>query len=141
MPLPRLGEKDLESRRLWMGILLRCSCLAKLRNPNNDALWQGSLERLPRHNADVRTLEAEPQCELQGSHFGSAFEAGDLAIVAALAVDARACTVVSAERVHGVVEDGERIHAELTFHALSDGDALRHAQIRIEPFRSAGRVA
>ena len=86
------------------------------------------------------TLEAQPKRKLQGTHFGSAFEAGDFAIVAALAVDARICAVVSAERVHRVIEYVKCVHTKLSFDPLSDGDIFCNRQVRIEPSRPTERV-
>src|SRR5439155_21702632 len=61
-------------------------------------------------------------------------------IVAALAVNARVGAVISAERVHRMIEEIKCIHAELSFYALCDGDSFDHRQIGIEPCRSAERV-
>ena len=80
--------------------------------------------RTPSMNCDSRMLEVEPQRELQFPHRGSTFDVCYFPVIAALAINARVGSVISAERVHRVVEEVKCVHAELSFDSLCDRDSL-----------------
>ena len=82
-----------------------------------------------------RSLEVEPQRKLQFAHGGSTFYIGNLSVVASRhirAVNAWIGAVISTECVHRVIKDVERIHAELSFDPLGDGDVLHQGEVGIK---------
>src|SRR5207245_6672523 len=84
-------------------------------------------------------LEREPQCKLQLTHCGVCFDICDLAVVTA-AVDTPAATLIAIKTQHGVIEQVECIHAELSIELLGDLEILHHRHVRSERVRPVERV-
>src|SRR5438270_9725073 len=87
----------------------------------------GEPEGSPKLNVQAG-LELEAQTELQVAHRTSEFQAGDLARLAAGAVNATAVVwiLVLAEARNHVVEQVKRFHAELTANALCNWEVFDH---------------
>jgi hypothetical protein len=81
-------------------------------------------------------LKVEADCKLQLPHRGAALQAGDLPVVAALAVDTRVRPVVGTERVYGVIEHIEGIHAELRTEFLANREYLHDRKVGIKSSRA-----
>jgi len=90
-------------------------------------------------------LEGELQCELELAHAsgrtwrGVSFDVGDVTVAGAVDTCSRT-GLVRIEAVDRMIEQVERIHAELRLHALGDGEVLHDRSVTPEPSRTSEGV-
>lgn len=86
----------------------------------------------PMQTVLILFLKVETNRKLQLSHGRSAFKAGDLSVVSALAINTSRSAIVCTECVHRVVEYVEGVYAELRVQLLRDLEFLYRRHVRIE---------